>query len=73
MSNWRINFGVGPVRYTRSIGGRKRKASNPEPAAAETKADRVGRRIGQAFGTALLLSMIAFCCFGDRLWTWITE
>lgn len=73
MSNWRINFGVGPVRYTRSIGGRKRKlASSPEPS-QDTSADRAGRIIGHVFGITLLVSLVVCCCFGDRLWSWITE
>lgn len=58
MSNWNINFGVGPVRYNKRIGGGKKKPAKPEV--------KVPRWMHVTVG-ALFAAIVLFCCCGGSI------
>lgn len=59
MSNWRINFGLGPLRYTRAVGGKRRK-----PEGQEQKMTPLGCLIT----LVVVAGLVYLCCTGGVWW-----
>lgn len=58
MSNWRINLGVGPLRYVRALG--RRKGSDPE---------RKGMTpLGCLITLVVVVGVVYLCCWGGVAW-----
>ncbi|MFI6329845.1 hypothetical protein ACIBBG_16280 [Micromonospora chersina] len=60
MSNWRINLGVGPLRYVRAVGGRKK------PAAAGDQQKMTP--LGCLITLVVTVGVIYLCCWGGVAW-----
>ncbi|SCF06765.1 hypothetical protein GA0070564_10327 [Micromonospora mirobrigensis] len=55
MSNWRWNFGVGPLRYSRPIKGPKKPGQKATP-------------IGVIVTLVVTLGLMYLCCWGGVAW-----
>lgn len=53
MSNWRINLGVGPLRYTRSINKPKPKPDDKKPGC-----------LGAIITLVVVVGLVYLCCWG---------
>lgn len=59
MSNWRINFGLGPLRYTRRISGSQRRKAGPEQKMTP---------LGCLITLVVTVGVIYLCCWGGGAW-----
>ncbi|WP_409074073.1 hypothetical protein [Micromonospora chalcea] len=55
MSNWRINFGIGPVRYTRQIN---------RPKKLQQKPDQKMTAKGCLIALVVVAGLVYLCCWG---------
>lgn len=53
MSNWRINLGIGPLRYTRSINKPKSKPDDKKPGC-----------LGAIITLVVVIVLVYLCCTG---------
>lgn len=57
VSNWRINVGVGPLRYVRALGGGK------------AKSERQGTSpLGCLVSVVVVVGLVYLCCWGGVAW-----
>lgn len=61
MSNWRISFGVGPLRYIRRVAGNKR------PRKADGQEQKM-TPLGCLITLVVTLGVIYLCCWGGVAW-----
>ncbi|MCT2277981.1 hypothetical protein M3G91_10125 [Micromonospora chalcea] len=55
MSNWRINFGVGPLRYVRALGSNKKPASGEQQKMSP---------LGCLITLVVVVAAVWLCCTG---------
>lgn len=59
MSNWRINFGIGPIRYSKQL---------KQPKALKPKPDQQMTAKGCLITLVVVVVLVYLCCWGSAAW-----
>lgn len=59
MSNWRISFGLGPMRYIRRLGASQQRKAGPEQKTTP---------LGCLITVVVTVGLIYLCCWGGVAW-----